>query len=168
MIKKIILFLFPIIAVLVIFSLLKSTNPTEIVNTKKVPLKFKDNKVQCPQCNMFLVGKKYTAQAITSDNKTHFFDDVGCMILWVEENVKNTSGLIQWVYTLDSKKWIKANEAFYTLDEQTPMKYGFGAYEKNSQKKIVFEKMRLKMLRGENLTNPKIRKQILDSSASSQ
>ena len=41
------------------------------------------------------------------------------------------------------------------------MGYGFGAYEHDRDFLIDFETMRLRMLRGETLNNPKIRKQIM-------
>ncbi|WP_024953823.1 hypothetical protein [Sulfurospirillum arcachonense] len=162
--KKIILYIFPLVAIFVLFGVYTSLNqnPTEVVNTKKEPLSFKDNKIVCPQCNMFLVGKKYTAQAITSDRKTHFFDDVGCMILWLEENAKDDKEVVEWVYSLDTKKWVNAVDAFYSInDKNSPMHYGFGAYENSKKEYIPYEQMKLRMLRGENLLNPKIRKKIL-------
>lgn len=162
--KKAILIFFPIILLLGVFLLMKTENPSDIVNTKKEPLEFKDNQIQCPKCNMFLVGKKYTAETVTSDGQTHFFDDVGCLVLWAQENVKDDKSLVSWVYTLDSNRWVKSNSAFYSINDSTPMHYGFGAYEKSFEKAIGYEEMKLKMLRGENMTNPKIRKKILESS----
>ncbi len=41
------------------------------------------------------------------------------------------------------------------------MGYGFGAYENKKEDVINFEEMLLKMYRGENLTNPHIRKKLL-------
>lgn len=109
---------------------------------------------------MYLVGKKHTTQAVTKDKKTHFFDDIGCMILWLEEN-HNDEDAVLWVYTLDTQRYIKAEDAFYSRDDKTPMLYGFGVYEKSKDSLISFKQMRLKMLRGETLQNPKIRQQIL-------
>ncbi len=159
--KKTILILFPIILLVGAFLFTRTQDPSNIVNTKKEPLEFKDNTLQCPQCNMFLVGKKYTAETITSEGKTHFFDDVGCMVLWAEENLKGDKNLVSWVYTLDSHKWVKSNKAFYSINDGTPMHYGFGAYEHSFEKAIKYDEMKLRMLRGENMTNPKIRKKIL-------
>jgi len=162
--KKAILYIFPVIAIVVILVFVKISNQSalDIDNNKKIALDFKPNKIQCPQCNMFLVKKKYTAQAITTDNKTHFFDDPGCLVLWIEENQKTSEkDIVKWVYTLDSKKWINAEKAFYSISDKTPMNYGFGAYEKEDKNYISYDEMKLKMLRGENMTNPKIRKKIL-------
>lgn len=162
--KKIILYSFPLIAIIGILVLVKISNQSvlDIDNNEKIALEFKPNKVQCPQCNMFLVEKEHTAQAITIDNKTHFFDDPGCMVLWIEENYKTSEKeIVKWVYALDTKKWIDAQKAFYSINDKTPMNYGFGAYEKTIDNAIDYSEMKLKMLRGENMTNPKIRKKIL-------
>ena len=162
--KKVILFIFPLIAIIGIFVFLKINNQSvlDIDNHEKVALEFKANKVQCPQCNMFLVEKEHTAQAITPDNKTHFFDDPGCLVLWIEDKHKTSEQeIVKWVYALDSKKWINAHTAFYSFNDKTPMNYGFGAYEKMIKDYINYDEMKLRMLRGENMTNPKIRKKIL-------
>ena len=91
-------------------------------------------------------------------NKTHF-DDMGCLILWTKKEGKNPSDAM--VFTKDTKHYIKATDAYYTITERTPMGYGFTAYEKAQTKSIKFDEMKLRMLRGEHMANPKIRKQIL-------
>ena len=162
--KKAILYIFPIVAIVGILVFVKMNNQSvlDVDNHEKIPLDFKPNMVQCPQCNMFLVEKEHTAEAITTDNKTHFFDDPGCLILWIEENHKATENeIVKWVYALDTKKWINAEKAFYSINDRTPMNYGFGGYEKVKENSIDYNEMKLKMLRGENMTNPKIRKKIL-------
>lgn len=161
--KKLVLLLFPLLALALLFFVYQKMHelPTEVLNHKKEPLEVKDNTVQCPVCFMYIVGKDYTAQAVSEDKKTHFFDDVGCLVLWVEEYAKDKD-VVQWVYTLDTKRWIDATKAYYSVDDmKTPMEYGFGAYEKRQEGFIGFEEMRLRMLRGETLLNPKIRKKIL-------
>ena len=159
--KKAVLIIFPLVVLLGIFYYIQviNKNPNDIDNIKKIPLEVKDNSVQCPQCNMFLVGKKYTAQIITSDNKTHFFDDPGCSVLWLNDQKIDSKNVVMWFYTIDSKKWVK--NAYFSIYDATPMHYGFGAYEKKKKDFIDFEEMRLRMLRGENMTNPKIRKKIM-------
>ncbi|WP_458701016.1 hypothetical protein ACKGJI_02685 [Sulfurospirillum sp. 1307] len=165
MIKKAILILFPIVALIGIFYYANVTNanPTETINEKKIPLEIKDNTVQCPQCNMFIVGKKYTAQIVTSDNKTHFFDDPGCAVLWLDSHRDYAKDRVFWVYTVDTKKWLHVEDAYFSISDATPMRYGFGAYENKKDGFIDYEEMKLRMLRGENMTNPKIRKKILSS-----
>ncbi|MDX1808783.1 MAG: hypothetical protein R3331_04545 [Sulfurospirillaceae bacterium] len=165
MIKKAILVILPIVVLagLAYYKMTLNRSILDINNSDKVPLSFKDNKIQCPECKMYLVGKRFTVQIITNDNKTHLFDDPGCAILWMEKNKINTDTAVIWVYSIDTKKYINAKTAHYSIyDYADPMHYGFGAYEKNKKGFIDFNDMRLKMLRGENMTNPKIRKKILE------
>jgi len=161
--KKVILVFFPIIAMIGIFYYISIVNKsaTEIENIKKLPLEVKDNKVQCPQCHMFIVGKVHTVQIITNDNKTHFFDDPGCAILWLNKSKIDAKDTTIWFFTQDTKTWKKVEDVFFSISDSTPMHYGFGAYENKKDGFISFDEMTLKMLRGENMTNPKIRKKIL-------
>ena len=129
-------------------------------NFKQQPLPLKLHHLQDPQCTMIIENKKYAAQVTAKNGKTWFFDDIGCLILWMKNKNFDTPPLY-WVHVIDSDKWIDAREAFYSRDEATPMLYGFGAYEQKKENFIEFEDMRLKMLRGENLTNPKIRKKLI-------
>ena len=110
----------------------------------------------CPECNMLIPeSKEYSSHL---ENKT-YFDDMGCLILWTKEEGKKPSAAM--VFTKDSKQYIKATDAFYTINERTPMGYGFTAYENAKDKSIRFDEVKFRMLRGEHMANPKIRKQIL-------
>ncbi len=161
--KNIILILFPVVAIALLWYYASVVNqkPDQVINKEQKPLGYKDNTVQCPQCNMFLVGKKDTAQIITSDHKTHFFDDVGCAVLWLKEHSIEPKNIKFWVHTRDTHEYILAQDAFYSRIDETPMRYGFGAYKNSQEGFIDFEQMRLKMLRGENMSDPKIRKNLL-------
>lgn len=157
-----ILILFPIAALGGFFWYLHVKNllPSDIDNKEAKALEFKDNTLQCPQCHMYLVGTKHTAQIITKDHKTHFFDDPGCAILWLKAQKIEPQDVTFWVYSNDTKRYIDAQKAHYTFLETTPMMYGFGAYENDKEETIDFNEMRLRMLRGETLQDPKI-KQLL-------
>lgn len=116
----------------------------------------------CPECNMTLSKNSHKHSSyLKSSGKINYFDDTGCMILWLKEKNINIENINIKVFSNDSLKYIDAKQAFYSIDEITPMNYGFSASEVQSMDLISFEQMRLKMLRGEHLANPKIRKQIL-------
>ncbi len=105
-------------------------------------------------------SKEYSS-TLVKNKKTYYFDDIGCMILWTNENkIKKVK---MDVYSKDTQKYIDAKSAHYTIGEKTPMSYGFCAYEHKQKSQINFKEVSVKMLRGENMTNPKIRKQILGS-----
>lgn len=94
-------------------------------------------------------------------HKQHYFDDVGCMILWSAKNSTDLNTVITEVFTNDTHKYIKASTAHYKINEKTPMLYGFSAYENIQEGSIAYDEVFVRMRRGEHMANPKIRKQIL-------
>lgn len=129
-------------------------------NVKKEPLQFKPGMVQCSECTMKIERYEYSGEVVAPDGKTYFFDDPGCLVLWLEKQDFKDEAVL-WVYAMDTKRWIDAKKARYSLSDPTPMRYGFGAYEHDKEGFIGYDEMRLRMLRGENLANPKIRKRLL-------
>ena len=144
---------------LLIFSGCESMSVTKRGNDKKVPLAFEKGKVECPMCKMPLETKLHSAQAVLPNGVTYFFDDPGCMALWLKD--RDSKNIVLWIYTDDTKRYIDAKKAFYKLGDHTPMHYGFGAYEKGGEGKVGFSEFLLMMKRGENMTNPAVRKRVL-------
>ena len=129
-------------------------------NLQKVPLKMELNKCQDSFCGMVITDLTYASQVVAPDGKTWFFHDHGDFVEWLKDKPFEKDAVI-WVRSRDSDRWIDGRKAFYTINELTPMGYGFGAYEKKGEGMIDFETMRLKVLRGETMKDPKIRKQLL-------
>ncbi len=157
-----IVLLFVGIIVTIFLSLAKVQNMVVIKegNLEKVPLQIILNKYQDSDCGMVIEDLTYASQVISPDGKTWFFHDHGGFVNWLKDKSFKDEALI-WVMSRDTKQWIDAKEAFYSLNEITPMGYGFGAYEKNQEGFVGFESMSLKMLRGETMNNDKIRKKLL-------
>jgi len=130
-------------------------------NPQMIALDFNASGATCPKCRMGVEHNENAAQVVFEDEKTYIFDDVGCLVLWIEQVKANREAIKMFVFTKDTHRWIDAKKAFYSLKDETPMGYGFGGYEKNQAEFIDFETMRLKMLRGENMADPKIRKMLL-------
>jgi len=129
-------------------------------NTKQEAIDIIPHKMQDPHCMMILNSQNHSAQATSPSGNTWFFDDIGCLILWIEDKSFKEKATL-YAFSADSKKWIDARKAYYILGVKTPMMYGFGIYEKSSPKSIDFKTLRIKMLQGETMANPKIRKKIL-------
>jgi len=110
----------------------------------------------CPQCNM-----PFSINEYSSTYKDIKFDDIGCMILWAKEKHIDLNKIDTQIYINDKKKYINSKKAYYKINGKTPMNYGFVAYENNCDECIVFEEVVLRMLRGEHLANPRIRKKVL-------
>lgn len=131
-------------------------------NLKKIPLEFNFKATKDADCGMTVESLRFAAQVVSKDGTTWFFHDPGGVANFLEKtSVKNP---VIWFYTLDSKKWITSDKVWFSLTDETPMEYGFGAYENKQESFIDFKTMRLKMLRGENLTNPLIKKRLLGNS----
>jgi len=165
--KKILMpFLIVLIAISVIVTLFLSLAQQEHLlvvhegNHEHKVIDFKPNTYQCPECKMPIETLSFASEAILPNGKTFFFDDPGCLILWLKDK-KQKNNITLWIHTLDSKKWINAKDASFSLTDSTPMLYGFGAYETYKEGMVNFETMRLKMLRGENMSDPYIRKKLL-------
>jgi len=151
------------IIVAIFLSLAKNQNMIVIKegNLKKLPLKMELNKYQDSDCGMVIENFEYVAQVISPSGNTWFFHDHGGFVNWLKDKKFEKEAVI-WVMSRDTKKWIDAREAFYSLNEITPMGYGFGAYKKTKEGFVTYEEMRLKMLRGETMNNPLIRKRLLE------
>jgi len=150
------------ITAVVFISMAKNDQPITIVkgNTEMKALPLKVNFTNDPYCKMLITKEDNAAQVVAPDGKTWFFDDPGCMVLWLQDKDFKKSAKI-WVHTLDTHKWIDAKSASYGVKDRTEMHYGFGARENKTDETIDFDEMVLRMYRGENLTNPKIRKKLL-------
>ena len=124
------------------------------------PVDFRPGSVTCPQCHMDVKSLTDSAELIRNGRVT-VFDDPGCMVLWMDAHGIDAASANIWVYTRDTHRWIDARSAHYSQTDPTPMGYGFGAYEKPAEGRIPFEEMRLRVLRGLTLKDPKIRKKLL-------
>jgi len=152
-----------VIIVTLFISLASSQNMVVIKkgNTEQKPLTMKLGKYQDSDCGMVIEDLEYASQVIAPDGRTWFFHDHGGFIHWLSDKPFKDNVKI-WVMSKDTHSWIDAIEAFYTSNEQTPMGYGFGAYKNFKKGMIPFLEMRLKMLRGETMNNPLIRKKLLE------
>ncbi len=63
-------------------------------------------------------------------SKVHFFDDIGCAVLWLEEGGREWAddpSTEIWVKDYRTGEWIDARTATYVQGRVTPMEYGLGA-----------------------------------------
>jgi hypothetical protein len=123
-------------------------------------LAIKPGEYQDAHCGMILDGLLYAGEVVAPSGKTWFFHDQGGIPLWLEKRSFKEQAVI-WVYTTDTHRWIKAQKAWFSLTDETPMHYGFAAYEQKREGFISYSEMALRMLRGENMTDPQVRQRLL-------
>ncbi len=155
-----------IISIIVVLFISMSTSQNMTVvytgNMDKKPIKIVLKKFQDSDCGMVIEDVSYASQVVSPSGKTWFFHDHGGMVNWIKDkNFKDTA--IIWVMTKDTKRYIEAKFAWYSRTDNTPMFYGFGAYENKLDSHIDFDTMFLHMVRGEHLGNPKIKKRLLEA-----
>jgi len=85
----------------------------------------------CSRCVMVISDRKNSVQVqVENSNKVYKFDDMGCMILWLEESkialIKDT---VIWVTDVQTGEWIDAKTAHYTSGNITPMAFGYSAHK---------------------------------------
>lgn len=129
-------------------------------NLKQLPIEMEVGIYQDSDCGMVIDDLQDASQVVIMSGRSWFFHDHGGFVKWLEDKEFRDSAKI-WVMSRDTKRWIDAKEAFYSTTDDTPMGYGFGAYEKMAEGFVDFDTMRLRVLRGETLQNPAIRKQLL-------
>lgn len=115
----------------------------------------------CPECNMKLADSNKHSATITTGSNIEYFDDIGCMVLWAKDKGLDFKDVDAKVFSNDTNNYINAFDLHYKTGEDTPMSYGFYAYQNTNEESIDFNEVVVKMLRGEHMANPKIRKQIL-------
>jgi len=149
--------------IVVVFLSLESKQKMTVIKTgnlKRLPIDIELNRYQDSDCGMVIESLDYVSEVIAPDGRTWFFHDHGGFVHWLADKPFKDKVKI-WVMSKDTHRWIDGKKAYYSRDDITPMGYGFGAYEHKKDNLISFEEMRLLMLRGENLNNPLIKKQLL-------
>ena len=108
----------------------------------------------CARCVMVVSDRKNTTQVRNpKTGKTYMFDDIGCTILWFNENkIEWKDKAIIWITDIKTGEWIDARTAFYDTENITPMAYGFSAHKdkahiKNGQEVINFKELSKRVIK---------------------
>jgi len=128
-------------------------------NTEHKIIEIKPKEYQCSECNMDIEDLDYIAELVTQNGNTYFFDDIGCVVLWLKNHSPKIAKLM--TKTLDTHEWIPVEKAWYSRTAHSPMGYGFAPYLKKKEGFVSYEEMKLLMLQGKNLHDPFVKKQLL-------
>jgi len=129
-------------------------------NTEHKAVAVKPKEYQCSECNMDIEALEYLAEVITEEGDTYFFDEIGCLVLWLKNHHPKIHSIL--TQTLDTHRWIDAKKAWYTRRAHTPMGYGFAAFEVKKDGFIDYDEMKLLMLQGKNLHDPFVKKKLFE------
>jgi len=81
-------------------------------------------KEPCAHCKMLVSDKRYAAQVIDETGEHRWFDDIGCMVLWMDAR---KAPVRAWARESTSGTWVDARSAKYVQGARTPMDFGFEA-----------------------------------------
>ncbi len=95
----------------------------------------------CKRCVMALSDRHHAAQVRGGTNsKVHHFDDIGCALLWLEEQAwKDDPTTEIWVNAHQNGEWLDARSAHYVRITHTPMNYGFSAQSDAGENSVNFD-----------------------------
>ncbi len=96
-------------------------------------------KEMCAHCVMLVSEKPPAAQALMTDGTRKYFDDVGCLALWLDAEPRATKKT--WVRGHGGEGWVEAEATRYATGQRTPMDYGFLA----ALEGIGFDEVRRRM-----------------------
>ena len=89
------------------------------------PEEIKEGIDRCAVCNMLVPNDHNATQLLLHDGQSLKFDDIGCMMAWIEENgVEDVN--VRYVRDYHTEEWIQLEEAtfVYHSEFRTPMAYG--------------------------------------------
>ncbi len=82
-------------------------------------------KQPCGHCAMLLQDRGAAAELVTPSGERVYFDDVGCMISWLDE--RKSAPAHAWVRGPGGRGWVEARATLYAPGARTPMDFGFVA-----------------------------------------
>jgi copper chaperone NosL len=85
----------------------------------------------CHHCKMAISERRFAAQLLSRDGEVSKFDDIGCMIQYLEGR-KDKDGIAAcFVVDFHSREWIDAQQAYFVRSSalKTPMSGNFAAFK---------------------------------------
>ena len=129
-------------------------------NEEQLPVDFVWDRVACEECKMALSDPHYSAQVIDPNGKAYYFDDIGCVILWLRRQPWKDEART-WVNDVKTKEWIDAEKANWTYgDPKTPMGYGFAATLSPVENALDYKTVKKWMVIGKTLVNENLVKHL--------
>jgi copper chaperone NosL len=91
----------------------------------------------CFACKMTLMDKKFGAEIVTTKGKVYKFDDVNCMITYVNTSTLNERDIAHQLVVdfATPEKFVDANQAFFLKSEniKSPMASQVAAFSKKEE-----------------------------------
>ncbi len=109
------------------------------------PSKIHWDRQTCEHCQMVISEKRHAAQIrVPGESTAHAFDDLGCAVLWLDEQAvtDNEPRHEVWVRDPTGTQWTDGHAAHFEDGLSTPMAYGFGTAESGVSLDAVRDRVR--------------------------
>lgn len=79
----------------------------------------------CEVCNMSITEPQFATETIMKDGNVHTFDDIGCMVEFLEDTSKDEIGE-SFIRDTETGEWAVLNQSSFVYDKEswTPMSFG--------------------------------------------
>lgn len=87
----------------------------------------------CDQCHMGIQDIKASSEVIMKDGTPKKFDDIGCMVLFINKNQEQVANV--FVHDYVTSDWLDMNKAVFIQGSKinSPMNYGFVAFSSTEE-----------------------------------
>lgn len=95
----------------------------------------------CEVCNMSVVHTDFATQLIENDGTVHMYDDIGCMVEFLEGEGKNKEIAATYVRDYETMDWVPFEQAYHAYHPEfwTPMAYGVVSFATKEQAEAYIE-----------------------------
>lgn len=103
----------------------------------------------CDYCRMAISEKQYAAEVIDREANARKFDDIGCMLEYLNEQRDKQNIAAYFVVDFSSREWLKAEDAVFVRSPElkTPMAGGIVAFKDASRAELAAGAYRGSVLR---------------------
>ena len=111
------------------------------------------NKDICVLCKMTLVDLKFATQLVTNKGKHYMFDDISCMVEFVNDNKEMKTGKLFVPNYLNEREFLEVKNAFYIEggDVKSPMNGNIAAFATASAAEQYAEQLNARVIAWEDL-----------------
>jgi len=96
----------------------------------------------CSFCRMAISEHRYAAQLLDNEGQAFKFDDIGCLVNFMQRNNIDGKTGARFVMDFDERIWIKGEDAYYVKSSEitTPMSGGVIAFTTQPKAQQAAEK----------------------------
>lgn len=96
----------------------------------------------CEVCNMSVAHEDFATQLIETDGTIHMYDDIGCMVKYLNGEGKEKEIGATYVRDFETLEWVPYEQAYHAYHPEfwTPMAYGVVSFATKAEAEAYVEK----------------------------